>query len=83
MPISFDLSPSTGVFHLVYVPDHRSTRPRSSSCPTAIHYPHGYCARTTGARVTSAAGSDLLQLRNAKAGHRVTVVVTPGDCTGR
>ena len=30
--------------------------------PTAVHYPHGYCARTTGARVTSAPGSDLLEV---------------------
>jgi hypothetical protein len=48
--------------------------------PTELHYPHGYCARTTGARVTSASGSDLLEVQNARTGTRVTVVITPGRC---
>ncbi|MGO9854186.1 MAG: cellulase family glycosylhydrolase [Acidimicrobiales bacterium] len=81
VPISFDFSPATSVFHLAYVPDHRVHAPTVIFVPTAIHYPHGYCARTSGGRVTSAPGSDLLQVRNARSGHRVTVVVTPGGCT--
>ena len=45
-----------------------------------MHYRHGYCARTTGASVTSARGSDLLQVRDDRSGRRVTVEVTPGRC---
>ena len=48
--------------------------------PTQIHYRHGYCASTSGARVTSARGSDLLEVQNARSGRRVTVQVTPGRC---
>ena len=48
--------------------------------PTQVHYHQGYCARTTGASVTSARGSDLLRLRNNRTGKRVTLVVTPGRC---
>ncbi len=83
VPISFDFSPSTGVFRMAYVPDHRIHAPTVIFVPTMIHYPHGYCARASGARVTSARGSDQLQVRNAPSGHRVTVVVTPGGCTTR
>ncbi len=56
MPISFDFSPSTNVFHLAYVPDHRVHAPTVIFVPTEVHYPHGYCARSSGARVTSAPG---------------------------
>jgi len=83
VPISFDFSPSTGVFHLAYVPDHRIHAPTVIFVPTEIHYPHGYCARASGAKVTSGPGSDALKVQNAKSGHRVTVVVTPGDCPNR
>jgi endoglycosylceramidase len=81
VPISFQFSPTTGVFHLAYVSDHRIHAPTLIFVPTEIHYPLGYCVRTAGAVVTSAPGSDLLQVQNARSGHRVTVVVTPGHCT--
>ena len=83
VPISFRFSPSTSAFHLAYVPDHRIHAPTLIFVPTEIHYPHGYCTRTSGAEVTSAPGSDLLQVKNARSGHRVTVTVTPGRCADR
>jgi len=83
VPISFGYSPASGVFHLAYVPNHRVHAPTVVFVPTELHYPHGYCARTSGAKVTSAPGSDLLQVQNARSGHRVTVVVRPGDCSTR
>ena len=82
-PISFDFSPSTGVFHLAYVPNHRIHAPSVIFVPTELHYPQGYCARTSGAKVISRPGSDLLEVQNDKSGHRVTVVVTPGHCADR
>ncbi len=80
VPVSYDFSPTTGVFHLAYVPNRHVRAPTVIFVPTALHYRHGYCARTTGARVTSAQGSDQLQVQNARVGHLVTVVVTPGRC---
>ena len=80
-PLSFTFSPATNVFDMAYVPNHRIHAPTLIFVPTELHYPHGYCARTTGARVTSARGSDLLEVVNARAGSRVTVQVTPGTCT--
>ncbi len=79
-PLSFSFSPSTGVFAMAYVPNHRIHAPTLIFVPTELHYPHGYCARTTGARVVSARSSDLLEVDNARSGKRVSVVITPGSC---
>jgi hypothetical protein len=75
-PLSFSFSPSTDQFDMAYTPNHRIHAPTLIFVPTALHYPHGYCVHTTGARVTSARGSDLLQVANARSGRRVT----PGRC---
>ncbi len=83
VPVSYDFSPTTAVFHLDYVPDHRVHAPTVIFVPTEVHYPHGYCARASGAKVTSAPGSDLLKVQNERTGHRVKVLVTPGDCPAR
>jgi endoglycosylceramidase len=81
-PLQFDFSPTTETFDMAYVPNHHVHAPTVIFVPTALHYLHGYCARTTGARVTSARGSDLLDVQNATTGHRVTVEITPGRCGG-
>jgi endoglycosylceramidase len=80
VPVSFTYSPLSDVFHLVYVPNHRIHAPTVVFVPTRLHYPHGYCARVAGARVTSRPGSELLRIDNARSGHSVTVSVTPGRC---
>ncbi len=80
-PIAFDYSPETDVFHLAYAPNHRIHAPTLIFVPTEIHYPRGYCARVTGGRITSAPGSDLLDVQNARTGRSVTVTVEPGGCT--
>jgi len=79
-PLRFSFTPQTDVFDMAYVPNHRVRAPTLVFVPTQVHYRHGYCARTTGASVTSAQGSDLLQVRNDRNGSRVTVEVTPGRC---
>ena len=79
-PLRYSFSPGTDVFDMAYVPNHRIHAPTLIFVPTQVHYRHGYCARTTGARVTSARGSDVLQVRNNRTGSRVTVEVTPGRC---
>ena len=55
---------------MAYVPNHRIHAPTVIFVPTEVHYRHGYCARTTGASVTSAPGSDLLQVQNGRRGGR-------------
>ena len=66
---------------MAYVPNHRIHAPTLVFVPTELHYPHGYCARTTGARVTSARGSDLLQVQQRPSGAPRHRQVTPGRCT--
>jgi endoglycosylceramidase len=81
-PLRSSFSPRTDVFDMAYVPDHSVHAPTVIFVPTQIHYRQGYCARTTGAGVTSPPGSDLLDVRNDRTGDRVTVEVTPGRCRG-
>ena len=80
-PIRFAFSPATDVFDMTYVPNHHIRAPTLVFVPTALHYPHGYCARTTGARITSARGSDLLRVQNSSTGSRVTVEISAGRCS--
>ena len=80
VPSSFSYSPVSDVFNLAYVPNHRIHAPTVVFVPTELHYPNGYCARVSGARVTSRSGSDQLLIKNARSGHSVTVSVTPGRC---
>ena len=79
-PLRFSFSPQTDVFDMAYVPNHRVHAPTLIFVPTQVHYRHGYCTRTSGASVISPRGSDLLEVRNDRAGTRVTVEVTPGRC---
>jgi endoglycosylceramidase len=79
-PLRFSFSPQTDVFDMAYLPNDVHA-PTLIFVPTQEHYRHGYCARTTGASVTSARGSDLLQVRNDRSGSRVTVEIRPGRCT--
>ena len=80
-PLHFSFSPQTDMFDMAYVPNHHIDAPTLIFVPTQVHYRHGYCARTTGASVTSARGSDLLEVTNNRRARLVTVEVTPGRCT--
>ena len=79
-PTSMSFDPASGTFHLTYVPDHAVHAPTRIFVPTDVHYPNGYCARTSGASVISKTNSEALLLENARAGRSVTVSVTPGGC---
>ena len=79
-PSSFSFSPVTGDFELAYAANHHVHAPTVVFVPTSVHYPRGYCARASGARVVSARGSDLLEVDNRATAHEVTVRVTPGRC---
>ncbi len=80
-PSSFGFSASTGVFELSYAPNHRIHAPTVVFVPTSVHYPRSYCAQTTGGRIVSRRGSDLLEVDNRAGARRVTVQVTPGRCS--
>jgi endoglycosylceramidase len=79
-PLRYSFSPQTDVFDMEYVPNHRVRAPTLIFVPTQVHYRDGYCVRTRGASVTSARGSDLLEVRNNRRGTRVTVEITQGRC---
>jgi len=80
IPRSMSFDPTTGAFHLAYRPDHSVHAPTVIFVPTQLHYPDGYCARATGARIVSGAGSPYLELVNADRGHSVRVTVQRGSC---
>jgi endoglycosylceramidase len=79
-PLTYSFSAQTDQFDMAYVPNHRIHAPTLIFVPTQVHYRHGYCARASGGRLTSARGSDLLEVWNNRTGSRVTVEVTPGRC---
>ncbi len=79
-PKSLSFDPTNGAFHLAYVPDHAVHAPTVIFVPTQVHYPSGYCAKASGAKVISARGSEVLLLKNAASGSLVSVTVTAGSC---
>jgi endoglycosylceramidase len=82
-PTSLSFDPTSGAFHLVYIPDHRVRAPTVIFVPTAVHYPDGYCARASGGSVISRPGHDILEVSNASTGSSVSVDVTSGSCPRR
>jgi endoglycosylceramidase len=79
-PTLISSDPATGAFDLAYVANHATRAPTVVFLPTALHYPSGYCARATGARVVSPGGSRLLEVVNSTHAKDVTVSVVPGSC---
>ena len=79
-PTSVSFDPTTGVFHLAYVPDHAVRALTAIFVPTEVHYPNGYCANTSGAKVISKPGNEVLLVENDPSGRLVSVTVTPGSC---
>src|SRR6202034_1250844 len=47
-PISMSFDGGTGAFSLTYRRNHRISQPPVTFVPTTTHYPHGYCARSSG-----------------------------------
>jgi endoglycosylceramidase len=80
VPVSMSFDPTTGTFDLVYTPNHRVRAPTVIFVPTAIHYPSGYCARVSGAKVVSGPDSELLQLSNRASATSVHLTLSAGQC---
>ena len=79
-PLAMSFDPSNGSFALRYRADRRVHAPTIVEVPTAVHYPHGYCARVTGGRVVSPRGSQHLEVVDAPRARVVTVRVSAGRC---
>jgi endoglycosylceramidase len=82
-PLSMSFTPKTGVFHLVYRPNHTVNAATVIFVPTQVHYPNGYCVRALGARVISSSNSELLEVVNNRSARSVGVTVTSGGCPHR
>jgi endoglycosylceramidase len=78
-PRSFSFDPATDRFLLTYQPTRSAHGPTVVVVPTQIHYVGGYCARATGARITSSPTAPLLELGDAGRGV-VRLLVAPGRC---
>jgi endoglycosylceramidase len=79
-PTSLSFDPTSGAFHLAYVPDHGVHAPTVIFVPTQIHYPDGFCALVRGGTVVSRPGNEFLEVDNAPTGRSVSVTVTSGGC---
>ena len=79
-PTATSFDPTTGRFTLAYRPDPRITEPTVISVPVALHYPAGYCATATGARITSAPGASIVDVDSDPSARAVTVTISAGPC---
>ncbi len=79
-PVSMSFDPATAAFSLRYRSNPTVTAPTVVVVPVAVHYPHGYCLRVTGGRVTSHRGASRVDIDNGRASTLVTVSVTRGSC---
>ena len=79
-PESMAFNPTTGSFEFRYRSNPKITSPTVIVVPVSTHYPHGYCARVSGAHVTSRPGADRVDLANGSAAGNVTVSITAGSC---
>jgi len=79
-PTLMRFDPQSASFILSYVADPAIKAATVVFVPTALHYPHGYCATATGGFITSAYGSSYLRLANDPTSRQVTLRIRPGRC---
>jgi len=79
-PTATSFDPASGRFALQFRSDPHITEPTVVFVPVAMHYAGGYCARATGARIVSAAGSSYLDVQNGPRAADVTLTIAPGHC---
>jgi len=81
-PTAMSFDPLSGRFRLQFRADPRITAPTVIFVPVSTHYPRGYCASVTGARITSVPGAPHLDVENGPGDGVVTVSIAPGSCPG-
>ena len=79
-PVSMTFDPMTASFEFRYRSNPTITAPTVIVVPVSTHYPHGYCVRASGARVTSRPDATRIDLVNGATAGDVTVSVTAGPC---
>ena len=79
-PTATSFDPASGRFTLAFRADPTITEPTVIFVPVAVHYPEGYCAAATGARITSAPGAGIIDIENGPTATNVSVTVTPAPC---
>jgi len=82
-PTSMAFDPHTGAFTLRFEANPKITAPTVIVVPVSTHYPHGYCLRVTGARVTSRHGASRVDIKNGRVADTVDVSVSRGSCSTR
>jgi endoglycosylceramidase len=78
-PISMSFDVHTGAFSLAYRPNPRISQPTVIFVPTTTHYPHDFCARSSGG-VISKPAADIVDVRNHANSASVTVSIVSGHC---
>jgi hypothetical protein len=76
--MSFD--PACSRVSFTFRTNPRISEPNVIVVPTALHYPSGYCARATGARITSLPEASHVDVSNEGKAADVAVTITPGSC---
>ncbi len=79
-PLSMSFDPSTASFEFRYRSNPRITAPTVIVVPEPAHYPHGYCLRVAGARVTSRPEATRIDVAGGPSADDVDVSVTAGSC---
>jgi endoglycosylceramidase len=83
IPLLVRYDPTDDAFSLLYEPDHRLVAPTVVFVPASLHYPHGYCASASGARIASAPGASHLTLSADPHAASVELRILPGQCSAR
>ena len=79
-PTATSFDPASDRFTLRFHSDPRITEPTVIFVPVAMHYPAGYCASASDARIISPPGASHLDIENAAKAADVTVSIAPGPC---
>lgn len=79
-PTSLSFDPETGTLQFRYRSNPAITAPTVIVVPASTHYPHGYCLRVEGARVTSRPDATRVDIENGPTAADASVSLTPGSC---
>jgi endoglycosylceramidase len=82
-PTSMAFDPETGAFTLQFEANPKITAPTVIVVPVSTHYPHGYCLRVSGARVTSRPDATHVDIENGRMADVVDVSVSRGTCSAQ
>jgi endoglycosylceramidase len=79
-PTSLSFDPQTATLQFRYRSNPAITAPTVIVVPVSTHYPHGYCLRVEGARLTSRPDATRADIENGPKPADVSVSLTPGSC---